>query len=435
VSISNFQDGEFCARTTESSWNSLKKSSEQYFNLDALKDNDGAWGDLDRQTGSSQIDLPDKNAAYTAEGDKVSRAGNNYSLVEMVWELIPSEWGLGTSDYPEKWVVTLAERRVIIGCRPQGLNHDKFPFAVQTYEMDTYSHTLRGMLEVVQPLAKTLDWLINSHMFNVRKVMNDQLIVDPSKVIMKDLLEGGPGRLIRMSPMAYGTDPKQAIFQLPVVDVTRGNISDAEMIMQIIQRITGVTDNIMGMVNNSGRKTATEVRSSTSFGVNRLKTFAEFNSAQAWAPLSQMLLQNTQQFYDVGQQMKVAGDLMQGDPQFLMVQPEDVQGFYDFVPVDGTMPVDRFAQANLWKEILLGISQMPQIAMQYDIGGIFSWMAQLAGLKNITQFKIQPDQQVAQQVQAGNLVPTGGGKPNGIPGVSNTAGGSPANQTGSGLTM
>jgi hypothetical protein len=432
VAVGNFQSGEFCARVVEVGWNSLKKSSEGYFNLDILKERKRS-GELDRVTGSSQIELPDKNSSYTLDGS-TNRSPDNISVVEMVWDLVPSEWGLSESDYPEKWVVSVAEQDVVIGCRPQGLNHDRFPFSVQTYEMDGYSHTLRGMLEVIAPLARTLDWLMNSHMFNVRKALNDQIVVDPSKIVMKDLLDGGAGRIIRMSPMAYGTDARQAIHQVPIVDVTRQHINDAQTIMEMIQRVLGVTDNIMGMVNTSGRKTATEVRTSTSFGVNRLKTFTEYNSAMAWGPLSQMMLQNTQQFHDAEREFKVAGDLLQGDPHFLAVGPELVQGFYDFVPVDGTLPIDRFAQANLWKELLLGMSQMPQIAMQYDLGGIFSWMAQLAGLKNITQFKIAPDAQVAAQAQAGNLVPSGGGA-NAIPGVGNIAGGSPAVQTRSGLTM
>ena len=53
------------------------------------------------------------------------------------------------------------------------------------------------------------------------------------------------------------------------------------------------------------------------------------------------------------------------------------------------LPVDRMAQANLWKEILLNVGRVPQIMMQYDIGRIFAWMASIAGLKNINQFKVQ----------------------------------------------
>jgi hypothetical protein len=47
--------------------------------------------------------------------------------------------------------------------------------------------------------------------------------------------------------------------------------------------------------------------------------------------------------------------------------------------------------------------------MQYDLGRIFEWVAQLAGLKNITQFKIQ--------VLPPGMAP-GGGAP-GMPGTGN----------------
>jgi len=40
---------------------------------------------------------------------------------------------------------------------------------------------------------------------------------------------------------------------------------------------------------------------------------------------------------------------------------------------------------------------------QYDVAGIFSWMAQLAGLKNISQFRIQvqPDDAVGSMMAGG----------------------------------
>jgi hypothetical protein len=80
------------------------------------------------------------------------------------------------------------------------------------------------------------------------------------------------------------------------------------------------------------------------------------------------------------------------------------------VPVDGTLPVDRFAQANLWREFLRDIGSAPELAQGYDVKKIIAHMMQLAGAKNIKQFEIQvtPDQQVAEQAQAGNLVPITG---------------------------
>ena len=44
---------------------------------------------------------------------------------------------------------------------------------------------------------------------------------------------------------------------------------------------------------------------------------------------------------------------------------------------------------------------------QYDIGKIFAWVAQLAGLKNIKQFKVkvQDDEVVAREAERGNIIP------------------------------
>jgi hypothetical protein len=94
-------------------------------------------------------------------------------------------------------------------------------------------------------------------------------------------------------------------------------------------------------------------------------------------------------------------------PAFADVTPETIAGFYDYIPVDGSIPVDRYAQANLWQQMLAQVSKVPQVAQQYDLGRIFAWVASLAGLKNIHQFRIQPmdPMQLMQQVQAGNAVP------------------------------
>ena len=410
VALMNLQQGEFCARFTSTGWNELKKRGDDYFNLDTLE-NMRESGAFDREAGSGQLDLPDDNTESINYG--LAHDKGTVGLIEMHIELSAKEWEIGDSSYPEKWIFTMANNAVIIGARPAGAIHSKFPYCVQVYELEAYGHSTRGMLEISKPINDAMDWLLNSHIFNTRKVLNDNLVVDPSRVVMQDLEDGGPGKIIRLLPSAYGTDTRTVASQLQVADVTGTHLNDMRVMGDILQRVTGATDNIMGMVNAGGRKTATEVRTSSTFGINRLKTQAEFNSALGWAPLSQMIVQNTQQNYDKEKMFKIAGDLLDSAVGFMNITPEMIAGAYSFVPVDGTMPIDRYAQANLWKEILMGISKMPQIGMTYDLAAIFAWMAQLAGLKNITQFKVKavPDAALTQQVQAGNMVPQGAGAP------------------------
>jgi hypothetical protein len=415
VPLADFQRGEFAGRKVKLSWNELVKgrADGRYFNVDVVQK-------LGRNKTGENNDYWGKDITVPAEED-TSLEGElgdvgTFEGVEIYIDLIPREWQLGTSDYPEKWVFTVINERIIVEARPFDALHARFPFQLLLNEIDGYSIAPRSLLEVLEPLNDSLTWLLNSHMFNVRSSLNNQFVYDPSRVVTKDLTRKGVGKLIRLKETAYGTDVRQVLAQLPVADVTQGHLRDMNVFTDLINRASGVTDNLMSVLNPGGRKTATEVRSQNVAGMTRLKTLSEYWSAIGFGPHAQMLVQNTQQYYDNSQMFKVAGDLLEGT-EFMAVRPEDIQGFFDFVPVDGTMPVDRYAQANLWKEILFGLYKAPELGMQFDMAGIFTWMAQLAGLKNIKRFKVQttPDATVQAALGAGNIIPMGGqGGPSGI---------------------
>lgn len=404
VSIWDFQSGEFCGRDTTASYLSLQQQG--YFNIkEAQRASTGKRGGGVDQEGTAQMERavqPDEE-----QGPGVGTA----RVLEMVVRIVPKTWELGDSTKVEKWVFTVANENTLIGCRPLGAYHDKFPFAVIEYGLGSSEFVKLSMIDIIKPLTDTLSWLFNVHFFNVRKALNDVRVVDPSRVSMADVLRPGAGGVIKLKPEAYGTDARTAVHQLQVTDVTRTHLADTQFVESMTQRVTGVVDNIMGMVNNSGRKTATEVRTSTGFSTNRLKTPAEYASATGWAPLAQMMLQNTQQLYDDEKKFRIAGNLMlEGTGKLPVVTPETLTGFYDFVPVDGSMPVDRIAQATMWKDLLVQLAAVPQIAMQWDIGGMLAHTMKLAGERNIDRFRIQltPDQQMAAQAQAGNVIPLGG---------------------------
>lgn len=435
VSMLNFQDGEFCGRYADLSWNTLVRRAEygQYYNLDELKKvmrrkaTAVASGTHYRDTGSEQMQLPD---AVTGEDTTLTddlMTPDFVNVVEMYVELIPKDWGLGKSTYPEMWVFTLAEDDIIIESQPYDSLHGKFPYSLLEFEIEGYGLQKRGLLELLDPLNDTMSWLVNTHFHNVRAVLNGQFVTDPSRVTMKDFRSEGGGRLIRLKPTAYGQDVRTMIHQLQTTDVTQTHLRDVEAVGQLIQRVSGVTDNIMGMTNQGGRKTATEVRSANVFGANRLKTQSEYFSAMGFAPLSQMLLQETQQRYSEEKQFKIAGDTAEEGAQFVQVTPEAITGFYDFMPVDGTMPVDRYAQVTMWTQLLGQLRSMPQIAESYDMGGIFAWVAQLAGLKNIKRFRInvRPDQDILRDAERGNVIGVGDARRE-----TQGNGGSPENSTG-----
>lgn len=414
VNLFDFQKGEYFGRRTVASYTSLQQQG--YINIREAQQAASKKGGASAQTseGSSQVwqaVQPDED-----QGPGVSTT----DVLEMHIKVVPDAWGLSDSKKVEMWVFTIAGDNVVIGARPQGLYHGKFPYSVIEYGMGTNEFVKLSMIDIMRPMTDTLSWLFNVHFFNVRKALNDVRVVDPSRIEMDDVMRPGAGGVYKLKPEAYGTNPKEAIHQLQVTDVTRTHLSDTQYVEAMVQRVTGVVDNLMGMVNTSGRKTATEVRTSTGFSTNRLKTPAEYASACGWSPLSSMMLQNTQQLYDGERKFKIAGmlnfDGMQQNPEMqegaIQILPDDIAGFYDFVPVDGTAPIDRLAQATFWKELLVQISMNPLIATEWDVGGMIAHAMKLTGERNIDRFRLTlaPDEKLQRAAMLGNSVGVG---PNG----------------------
>jgi len=424
VAVKRFQDGEFCAYRVRMGWNRVVERMdagyyirEQVMLLKNKQPVDKARTDasqiLYRPVFDKQLygDRQDANAQHPA----------GIIAFEFYATIIPDEWGIGETKYPQKWCFTINdELDTILGATPLPNYHAKYPFTVGEMEVEGYGLYSRGVVEIMEPMQNTIDWLLNTHFYNVRASLNNQFIVDPSKLVVKDVQNSGPGFVWRLRPEAYGTDISKIFMQVPVQDVTRSNLADFQTMLGIGERTLGINDQIMGTLNTgNARKTATEVRTTTGFGVNRQKTITEYVSSTALALHAQRLVQNSQQFYDSSAKLRRVGSLaLEAGERFMNVSPDDIIGFYDYVPVDGTMPIDRMAQANLWKEIMGSLRMMPpQVAMQYDWARIFAWVANLAGLKNINQFKVQmvPDQMLQQQADQGNVIPI---RPSGASGAS-----------------
>ena len=403
-----FQDGEFVIVESDVARMNILEDDE-YFNKDALKRmrRDGSMFEEGHHSQNLPQVGPNSSTDINTPLD-FTNIDTDY-VREAYIKIIPREWGLGQRTRSEKWVFTVANKNLLIGARPQGDIHNRFPFAVQEYEPEGYQIFKRSMLTVLRPMQDMLDWLFNTHMYNVRKVLNDMVIVDPSLIVMKDLMDPAPGKKIRLRPRGYGASMMdQAIKQLQITDVTNQHVADANQFIQLMQRVVGVTDQIMGFPLPGSRNTATEARQTAGFGSNRQRTHTEYYSAQGWAPLASMMVQNSQQYYTDQKKFRIVGDNFnaRGADSFVNVSPDDIAGNFDFIPVDGNMPADRFAQANLWNVMLKTAATIPGVLQTYDMGGIWAWTAQLAGLKSVKQFRLQitDDEILMNQLTQGNVV-------------------------------
>lgn len=319
-------------------------------------------------------------------------------------EIIPAELGLGESEVPEKWLFTILNSKQIIQAEPLALDHDRHPVVViEPYTMG-YSFGQPGMADYLNQIQDGLSWLINSHMDNVRTALNNMFVVDPSKIEIQDLKEPGAGKLIRLKKSAYGQDIRGAVQQLEVKDVTKNHIKDFQLFMAIGDAMSSVTDNLRGLQDAGGRKTATEVRTSGEAGASRLAAQSRLISAQAIVDLTEMMVLNLQQNLSDDFYIQILGQ--DGIDNPMRIQPEHLTGDFHYPVHDGTLPLDRVALLDVWREIMAGVSADPVLSQTYSLPKLFEFVADLGGAKNIKEFRIeaQPQDEIDRQVQAGNLI-------------------------------
>jgi hypothetical protein len=125
-----------------------------------------------------------------------------------------------------------------------------FPVAVAAPDFDGYSPTPMSRLEILYGLQEVLDFLFNSHVANVRKAVNDMIIVDPQLVNINDLKDPKPGKLIRLRRPAWGRGVKDVAMQLGINDITRANIADSSYIVNWMQKIAATDDPMMGSLRH-----------------------------------------------------------------------------------------------------------------------------------------------------------------------------------------
>lgn len=414
----DIQKGEYVGWISRTNRNNLLKEeqiSEDLFNCKYLKHTDGRsalYSETATYLGSER--------SGTGETSAASSITKPVDVVYMYITLIPSDWELGDSDYPEKWLFAVAGDEIVIKAMPLGLNHNLYPVVAACPNFDGYSATPVASLEVCYGLQEVMDWLFNSHITNVRKAINDMIIVDPMLINVEDLMNPEPGKIIRTRRSRWGEGIQNAITQLKISDVTQNNINDAVYVNDIIQRVSAITDSLQGIMRTGGeRRSATESRETRGSALSRLEKMARLISMQAMQDLGEMFASHAQQLMSADVYVKVMGKWEETlrteyhitDPR-IRVSPLDLAVNYDVVAYDNTVGGGEYIDS--WIQIFQIVSQNPAVSMQFDLVRIFLHMARLMGAKNLQDFinkapmmapQVMPDEQVMQQADAGNMIP------------------------------
>lgn len=418
VSIHEVQKGEYFGWHDRDNLMNLlsteRISNGEFFNVGYLENV------TNKESSIYGIDKSERNRKvggnWKTQGTKNTHISNPTDVIYMTVNLIPKEWKLGSGIYPEKWKFGLAADDVIIQAMPLDLDHDLFPVAICAPDFDGYSSTPVSRMETLSGLQGMLDWFFNTHVANVRKAINDMLVVDPYLLNISDIKNPGPGKIIRTRRPAWGRGVDNAIKQLDVVDITRGHVADSTFVVNFMQRIGGADDAAMGSLRQGGpeRLTAGEFEGTRAQSFSRMERLAKIIGLQAMQDIGYMFASHTQQLMEEDVYVKTTGRYQETITNMfassvkngrMKATPYDILIEYDLKIRDGSVPGGNFNP--IWIDIWKAIIADPGLSQQYDSVKIFKYIAKSTGAKNIDEFvrvKAAPDQQVVEGVDRGNLV-------------------------------
>ena len=345
-------------------------------------------------------------------------------VVAMVIEIIPSEWGLGDEDYPVKWQFAVAGDRVLIQCERCDYLHGQFPVVVAAPNTDGYSVYPVSHLMMTYGMQIAIDWYNKSHTDNVRKAINDMILFDPGAIEIEDIMNPNPGKLIRLtrSHMNRGVNLDAYIKQLNVTDVTGRHAEDAQRLIDLMRQTNGTSDITMGDLSKlPERPTEAGINAATSGALSRLQRLALIMSEQTMDPLGYMLAFNNIQYLDEEMTVPITGrheeKLRRMYPDLAMqggmpVSKWDLDANFQVIPYDGakSQPSDMAALDSLLQTLLQVPENMAELAKKYPIALVMQQWLRKHGANDIAEMEVetqtQPDEQVQQGIQDGNLVPT-----------------------------
>ncbi len=422
VPVEDVQSGEFVGIRNRENLPALlareQRQPDLYFNVKYCRHITGISSLLYDNTLDYTEDKKRDTFAYPVDNSVL----RPMDTISMYINLIPAEWGLGDSEYPEKWMFTLVGDEIIIQAGKIDFKHGKFPVAVAAPDYDGHSLLPLGRIETMMGIQTVVNFLFNSHVANIRKAVNNMILLDPERVNLLDVLDTRFGMIARTRRSHWGQGIKDVMEQFPVTDVTRGHMADVAQILDFAPQVSGATQNLQGIMRTtSERRSASEARDTRVSALSRMERIARIAGIQAMQELGNMIAHNTQQFATMEIYAEVMGkweEILQSEfggiivNDRLPIRPDDLLVNFDVIALDGSLPKAEFAPEMLQ---LLQIAQTnPVVSVNLDQWRFFKSIARRMGITEIDEFRmkqmpamnaqVMPNEQVAAQAQAGNLV-------------------------------
>lgn len=371
----------------------------------------------------------DRSGRIGIEGSSMyeSWAKENSTVINMYAKLVPSQLGLGKSDLVENWFMRVADGQVIIDLRPVGLEHGRFPVCIGVPDFDGHSFANLSRIELIFGMALTSNFMMNSFIENTVRSLMNLFLVDPSRIVIDDILNPSPAGLIRTTEEYYGSDVRTAFQQLAVNNVTQENIMNLRVLGELMDQGSGAIDVVKGMFRSGrGDRSATEAENAIQSAMSRLKRLAQNFSNTGMTALGTIFAHHAIQFMTKPMFVREMGDWPKAlQDEFkrrqkttgargLYFDRDHLDVLFDVRAKDGSQPINPNYKVNTALQIMQtmsGFGDHPQFR-QFDLLGWVMKIARLMGTYDLGEYleaggadvQMMDNEEVLREHEAGNLL-------------------------------
>ncbi|TFZ81693.1 hypothetical protein [Candidatus Macondimonas diazotrophica] len=321
-----------------------------------------------------------------------------YVVTTLYGRILPEDFGIRDVpgiNTPQIWKFIIVNGSVVIYAERLTNMHNLIPIIIGVPKDDGLGYQSKSVAHDVQPFQALTTALANSVIAARRRAISDRLLFDPLKISPSSIRSDSPvARIpVRLGPL--GGTIKDAVHQLPFNDAqSQYAAQNINLFLGLADQTTGLNPARRGQFVK-GNKTRFEFAETMSGSTSRDRTMALALEGNLFQPIKQILKANILQFQGASSIFNSeTQEVVEVDPVLLR------KANIEFKLSDGMLPSDKMIDGETLTAAFQVLSQSPELASNYNLGPMFSYLMNSRGAK-LRNFEKSPEQVAYEQaVQA-----------------------------------
>ena len=348
------------------------------------------------------------NAAQVSKlEDRYSGLHTSTLLITKLWlRILPGEFAL--SNYapktPTVFELHISNFEHIYYMAPVYLPDNRFPLGMCDLQNDNYGYSCVTEPESLSGFQYASSVLLNATLMGAERAVDDRAVFDPEWISSGNLTGKGGAAKIPLNKSLRGTTSIDQVYrQIPYEHQATASFPGLmNQVMQLANYLHGRNEQAQGL-NRKGNRTLGEFNTVMQNANLRTSLTPAAIEAQAFEPLKKLLK------IWIRDNAKPTTAFNHRTKAMVQIEEETIRDVaYTFKLATGYFTKNMMASTDSIVMFLQTLATMPELAQQFNVVELLSYLMTLEGVKDIDQFRVAvpPEQAPPQQPQPQPLPPT-----------------------------